>query len=69
MTHQPYVSYLVRFWLDDSEEEPEAGWHLEVESVQTAQKWRLHSLSDLTQFIQAQIDLNTPTVSESNPDV
>jgi hypothetical protein len=66
MKHQPYVSYLVRFWREDSEEAPEDGWRGEVESVQTGQKWRLHSLNDFMQFIQAQVEVHTPGFSESN---
>jgi hypothetical protein len=59
MIHPPYASYLLRLWQESSEQTSESQWRLEVESVQTGQKWRLESLQDLLEFIQAEIDVHS----------
>ncbi|MCA9916764.1 MAG: hypothetical protein KC445_02380 [Anaerolineales bacterium] len=64
MSNHMYVSYLVRFWQEETGGEPQTPWRGEVESVQTGQKWQLNSLSDLSQFIQSQVEVQPPSISE-----
>jgi hypothetical protein len=48
-----YVSFLVRLWREPGQETPEppAGWHSEVELIQTGQRWTFSTLDELLDFL------------------
>lgn len=50
MKQQLYSSYLVRVWREDNGGEPTRGWHCEVESIQTGQRWQFDDLEAMIQF-------------------
>jgi hypothetical protein len=45
-----YHSFLLRLWQEDSLEEPSV-WQIEVESIQSGQKWLLSDLEEVTHFL------------------
>jgi hypothetical protein len=55
MKHEPYISFLVRIWWEDTGGEPKEIWHGEVESIQTGQKWQFGELRDMVTFLRTQI--------------
>jgi hypothetical protein len=56
MKYQPeYHSFLVRLWLEDRKEKGEDQWHIEVESIQTGQKYRFPDPEAMFGFFQEQI--------------
>lgn len=66
MKHEPYLSYLVRFWWEDTGEEPHENWQGELESIQTGQKWQFSHFSNMVQFLQTQMEDNASDISEQN---
>ena len=64
--HEPYISYLVRFWWEDTGGEPKEGWRGELESIQTGQKWQFSYLNDMVQFLQTQMEDNSSEISDQN---
>jgi hypothetical protein len=51
-----YVSFLVRLWHEPRPELPEtsAGWHGEVEHIQTGRRWTFSTLDELLGFLRRQ---------------
>lgn len=61
-----YVSFLVRLWrpADDDSVHPSAGWHSEVEHIQTGERWDFETLQELLDFLRRQAEARqalTPT--------
>lgn len=53
-----YVSFLVRLWRELRPEMPElpAGWHSEVECIQTGQRWTFTTLDELLDFLRRWVE-------------
>ncbi len=53
-----YVSFLVRLWCEPSQESaaPPAGWHSEVECIQTGQRWTFNILEELLDFLRRWVE-------------
>ncbi len=57
MKHEPYYSYLVRFWQEDGDGESQLRWRGEVQSIQTGQKRQFNSLPAMVRYLQLQVEL------------
>lgn len=57
-----YNSYLVRVWWEKKggSQKDTAVWRVEVESVQTSQKWQFSDLKALFNFIETRLDGEKP---------
>ncbi len=54
MPEPKYHSYLIRFWQEDSQEEP--AWRFVLVNLITGQRWGFANLEGLTVFLQDQVD-------------
>ena len=68
MKHEPYKSYLVRFWWEDKRGESKGGWRGEVESVQTGQKRQFDDLEAMGHFFQERMEGTGRTLKTANSD-
>jgi hypothetical protein len=48
-----YISYLVRFWQDNNQAQPDA-WQVEIESIQTGERWHFADLTKAVEFLKQQ---------------
>jgi hypothetical protein len=52
-----YHSFLIRLWLEDRDDEVGAEWLIELESIQSGQKYRFPDLEAMLQFFRDQINI------------
>lgn len=52
-----YASFLIRLWCEPCAETapPAAGWHGEVEHIQSGQHWAFSTMDDLLLFLRRQV--------------
>ena len=64
---EPYKSFLVRLWWEDEGGEQESGWRIEIESIQTGQKWQISDLETIVRFLKAQANVNLQIIKQNIP--
>ena len=52
-----YHSFLIRLWFEDRDDEEGAEWHIELESIQSGQKYRFPDLEAMLSFFREQISV------------
>jgi hypothetical protein len=55
--HNHYHSFLIRLWLEEQDDEAGAEWRIELESIQSGQKYRFPDLEAMFQFFRDQINI------------
>lgn len=61
MTSLEYKSFLVRLWRETNDQFPQANWEVEIEHIQSGEKWDFGTLDEMVQFLQREMkELKSP---------
>jgi hypothetical protein len=56
-----YKSFLLRLWRETNDQSPQANWELEIEHIQSGEKWDFGTLDEMVQFLQGEMnELKSP---------